>query len=478
MVKFFRAERGPPSPRDPLPANHWPSCSLLTRGLGGPRSLPPFLLTLRGAVLTLRAVSRLPFELSLALRYLRPKRTFVSVITLISILGVMLGVAVLMIVIAVMSGFDREWRERILSANAHMKVIGPRGLTRDYEKLMPLIARSPLVKGVSPYIETQVMLQTQPADTNENPLISAPVLRGVDPEHEGQVSVLPRSVFRGTFDLSGHGVLVGSTFAEDLQIGVGDHVAILSAKSIEQWQKARSQDELPVPGDFTVRGIFNVGFDAFDRMMVVTSLETAQDLQKLDGQAHGLRVMLHDPFRVEEARRELARALGPGYKLISWTEEDKTIFNALATEKVMMYVILFMVMIVAAFAIVNSEITFAVNKIKEIGLLKALGASNRQVMWIFMGHSVAVGLLGVSLGFSAGWLVLKNLDHILHSASRLAGFQLLPASIYNITSLPYELLPQDVAIICGGGFLICMLAGLLPAWKASRLQPVEALRNE
>jgi lipoprotein-releasing system permease protein len=424
-------------------------------------------------------VSRLPFELSLALRYLRPKRTFVSVITLIAIVGVMLGVAVLMIVIAVMSGFDREWRDKILSANAHLKVVGLGGITPDYQRLMPIIARHPQVKGVAPFILTQVMLQTQPADTNENPQISGPILRGIDPEHEGQVSILPKSVFRGEFDVSGRGILLGSSLAHELRVDVGDHVAILSAKTLGQYLKAQKRGgAMPVPDDFTVRGIFNVGFDDFDRMMIVSSLETAQDLQKLDGQAHGLHVMLHDPFQVDAVISDLMQELGPGYNLLSWTEENETIFNALATEKTMMYIILFVVMIVAAFAIVNSEITFAVNKIKEIGLLKSLGASNRQVMWIFLGHSIAIGVFGVGLGFALGWVFLKNLNNILKAASNWAKFDLLPPEIYKISQVPYELLPMDVTIICGGGFLICVLAGLLPAWQASRLQPVEALRNE
>jgi lipoprotein-releasing system permease protein len=424
-------------------------------------------------------VSRLPFELSLALRYLRPKRTFVSVITLIAIIGVMLGVAVLMIVIAVMSGFDREWRDRILSANAHLKVAAVGGITADYQRLMPIIARHPQVKGVAPFIITQVMLQTQPADTNENPQISGPILRGIDPEHEGQVSILPKSVFRGTFDVSGHGILLGSSLAHELRVDVGDHVAVLSAKTLGQYLKAQKREgTMPVPDDFTVRGIFNVGFDDFDRMMIVTSLETAQDLQKLEGQAHGLHVMLHNAFEAENVRRDLMRELGPGYDCMTWMEENETIFNALATEKTMMYVILFVVMIVAAFAIVNSEITFAVNKVKEIGLLKSLGASNRQVMWIFLGHSIAIGVFGVGLGFALGLVFLKNLNNILAAASKWAQFDLLPPEIYKISQVPYELLPMDVTIICGGGFLICVLAGLLPAWQASRLQPVEALRNE
>ena len=425
------------------------------------------------------AVSRLPFELALALRYLRPRRTFVSIITLIAIIGVMLGVAVLMIVIAVMSGFDREWRDKILSANAHLKVVGLGGITPDYQRLMPIIARHPQVKGVAPFILTQVMLQTQPADTNENPQISGPILRGIDPEREGSVSVLPTSVFRGTFDLSGHGLLIGSSLAHELRVDVGDHVAVLSAKTLGQWLNAQKREgAMPVPDDFTVRGIFNVGFDDFDRMMIVSSLETAQDLQKLDGQAHGLHVMLRDPFQVDAVIRDLLRELGPGYNLVSWMDENSTIFNALATEKTMMYIILFVVMIVAAFAIVNSEITFAVNKIKEIGLLKSLGASNRQVMWIFLGHSIAIGVFGVGLGFALGWVFLKNLNNILKAASTWAKFDLLPPEIYKISQVPYELLPMDVAIICGGGFLICILAGLLPAWQASRMQPVEALRNE
>jgi lipoprotein-releasing system permease protein len=421
----------------------------------------------------------MPFELFLALRYLRPKRTFVSVITLISIIGVMLGVAVLMIVIAVMSGFDREWREKILSANAHLKVVHFTGVMPNHEAVLPIVASNRFVKGAAPFILTQVMLQTQPPNTNELPLISGPVLRGIDPELEGSVSVLPRSVAFGEYDVSGRGILVGSALARDLRLNVGDHVALLSAATLAKWHKTRNQpDEAVLPDDFTVRGIFNVGFDDFDRMMIVSSLETAQELQKLEGQVHGVYAMLHEPFRVEEARAELERKLGEDYRVITWIEENDVIFGALATEKTMMYIILFVVMIVAAFAIVNSEITFAVNKLKEIGLLKSLGASNRQVMWIFLGHSMFIGVFGVGLGFALGILFLTNLNNILRFAERATGFQLLPAAIYKISSIPYQLLPLDVAIICGGSFLICTLAGLIPAWQASRLQPVEALRNE
>jgi lipoprotein-releasing system permease protein len=424
-------------------------------------------------------VSRLPFELFLALRYLRPKRTFVSIITIISIIGVMLGVAVLMIVIAVMSGFDREWREKILSANAHLKVKHESGLMRDYRKVLAAVTNFPHVRGASPYIETQVMMETQPSNTNELPLISGPVLRGIDPEREGTVSVLPRRIVAGEFDLSGHGLVMGSAMAHELGVRVGDHVSLMSAGTLAKWKKSGGkQNESVLPDDFTVRGLFNVGFDDFDRMMIFTSLETAQDLQNIDGMAHGITVMLDKAFLAEEVGRAIERALPPEFYTSPWMKENRVIFNALATEKTMMYIILFVVMVVAAFAIVNSEITFAVNKIKEIGLLKSLGASNRQVMWIFLGHSIAIGVLGVGLGFVLGRVFLANLNNILDGVGALTGFSLLPAEIYKISRVPYELLWHDMAIICGGSFLICTLAGLLPAWKASRLQPVEALRNE
>ncbi len=422
----------------------------------------------------------MPFELSLALRYLRPKRTFVSVITLISIIGVMLGVAVLIIVIAVMSGFDREWRERILSFNAHLKIVKTESTMPNYALAMSLVATNQNVKGVAPYVLGQVLVKSQPASGDA--MIRGPVLRGIDPRHESNVSVLPKSIApdKGKFDLRGKGVVVGTEFARDMRLNVGDHLAVYSPRSLEKMEKARNRAdaEAILPEDFEVRGIFDVGFNDFNFMMIVTSLENAQELYGLDNSVHGLYVMLHDPFKVNEVRDQLQRALGPDYHGLTWMEENSQIFGALATEKTMMYVILFIVMIVASFAIVNSEITFAVNKMKEIGLLKALGAYNRQVMVIFLSHSMGVGLLGVGLGLLVGRVALAYMNNLLNAIRSLAHTDLLPAGIYQIHELPYLLLPMDVAIICGGGFLICVLAGFLPAWQAARLAPVEALRNE
>ncbi len=423
-------------------------------------------------------MSPLPCEMFLALRYLRPRRTFVSVITVISTIGVTLGVAVLIIVIAVMSGFDREWRDRILSCNAHLKIAKPDGVMHDYGRILSLLSTNPYVRGAAPYVMGQVLIKSQPRGGEA--LIRGPVLRGVDPQIEPKVSALPSSVIKGTFDLEGRGLVVGSEIAREMGLRVGDHLAVYSPRSLERMEKTRGQTnaEAVLPDDYEVRGVFDVGFNDFNAMMIVSSLENAQDLYGLDGGVHGVLVMLKNPFEAELVQRQVQPLVGPGYRVSTWMEDNDQIFKALATEKTLMYIILFVVFVIAAFAIVNSEITFAVSKFKDVGLLKALGAANRQVMWTFLGHSMAVGVLGVGLGFGLGRVFLHYINDLVNLIRTMARFDPLPASIYQIHELPYEILPLDVAIICGGGFLICVIAGLIPARLAARLDPVEALRNE
>jgi lipoprotein-releasing system permease protein len=424
-------------------------------------------------------MSSLPCELFLALRYLRPRRTFVSVITLISVIGVTLGVAVLIIVIAVMSGFDREWRDRILSCNAHLKVVKPPdNILRDYALPMSIVSTNPAVEGVAPFVMGQVLIKSQPL--HGQAFIRAPVVRGVDPFYEPRVSVIHTSVVRGVYNLEGRGLIVGSEIARGMNLNVGDHLAVYSERSLEQLEKSRGQTNaaIPVADDYEVRGVFDVGFNDFNDMMVVTSLENAQDLYGLDNAVHGLFVKLKDPFQAEMVAQELAQHLDPELETITWMEENSKIFGALMSEKNMMFYLLFFIMIVAAFGITNSQITFVVHKTREIGLLKALGASGRQVMWIFLSQSVAVGVIGVSLGLGLGLLALAYRNPFLHLMTQVTGRELLPAAIYQIHELPAQIMASDLAIICGGSFLIAILAGLFPAWKAGRLEPVEALRHD
>jgi lipoprotein-releasing system permease protein len=432
-------------------------------------------------------MSRLPFEAFLALRYLRPRRTFVSVITVISIIGVTLGVAVLIIVISVMSGFDKEYRDRILGFNAHLKIsqINPTNgydvpLTK-FEQVEKIVSSNQNVVGVAPFIGGQVMLQTQPAEGQGNPRFLGPLLLGIDPKREHEVSNLPKSIVAGEFDVSGNGLLVGSDFAHGMELQIGDRVAIYSPSSIEKLYKSRNNPnaEAPLPEEFDVRGIFDVGYGEYNSQYIAVSLEKAQELWEFNDDAvHGLQVMLRDPFQADVVRRELAYSLGPKFRILTWLEENPAIFNALAVEKNMMFYLLFFIMIVAGFGIVNCQITFVVQKTREIGILKSLGASNRQVLWIFLSQSLVVGFLGVGLGLGIALLALGYRNEFLAFMNRMTGFELLPASIYQIYELPASIQVSDISIICGTAFVTCVLAGLFPAWKASRLQPVEALRYE
>ena len=423
-------------------------------------------------------MSRLPFELLLALRYLRPKRTFVSVITLISVIGVMLGVAVLIIVISVMSGFDRQLREKLLGFNAHLRVIQPGELLAHREEVMARVLGNPRVKGVAPFVQGKVMLETQPADGRS--VVDAPVVRGVDPAREGGVSDLPKSVISGAFDLRGNGLVLGRELAYNLGLRVGDRVAIYSPANLKKMKDSRrsAKEEAVLPDEYTVKGVFDVGYYEFNANVVVTSLANAQDLYGLEDNVHGLQITLHDSAQADAAQIELSRTLGRDYLVRSWKDDNSSILNALLVEKNVMFYLLFFIMIVAAFGITSAQITFVVQKTREIGVLKALGATNGQVRWLFLSQSLIVGVFGVLAGFGLGRLALHYRNNFLDLMNRVTGFELFPKTIYAFDRLPALIVPSDIAIICGGSLFICLLAGLLPAWNAGRLQPVEALRNE
>lgn len=431
-------------------------------------------------------MSRLPFELFLALRYLRPKRTFVSVITVISVIGVTLGVAVLIIVISVMSGFDKETRDRLLGFNAHMRVVlaGLRPIS-NYPEVMRVISSNANVRGAAPYVLGQVMVETQPEFGSQ--LVAAPWVRGVDLRYETNVSNLGTNIVLGTGDLEGSSVLVGTTLARELRLNIDDRIAVYAPSYLKEIRDLLEQhkkdpkkelEELPLVPDYRVTGIFDVGYNEYNANVIVTSLQSAQDLYRLGNSVHGVLVMLHDPFKVHEVARQLSAALGEDFGFVLWPDEHASLLNAILVEKNVMFYLLFFIMIVAAFGIMNSLITFVVQKTREIGMLKALGATRAQILWLFLSQSLIVGVVGVALGFALGMLAVHYRNGFLEVMRRLTGFELFPAQIYNFTKLPALIDPGDIAIICGSALLICLLAGLAPAWTAGRLQPVDALRHE
>jgi len=431
-------------------------------------------------------MSKLPFELLLALRYLRPKRSFVSIITIISILGVMLGVAVLIIVISVMSGFDAELREKVFGFTAHLKVVqrDPEAFGRDttmsnYAAVIELVARHPNVVGVAPNVYGQVLLKTQPI--NGKALMRAPVVRGIDPEAEATVSTLTSNITGGSLELSRRSLVIGESMAHDMDLRVGDKVAILSERHLENMLESQGQTNATevLPDDYEVRGIFNAGHYEFNSLFVFISLQKAQAMFGLEeaDEIHNLTVAIQDPFRATTVARGLQTTLGENYRVSTWMQ-DSPMLQAVMVEKNMMLYILFFIVLVAAFGITCTLITFIMMKTREIGLMKAIGASSSQIMRVFLAQSLIISTLGILAGFGLGLVAVAYRNKFLELMRKATGAELFPAEIYGFTQLPALIVPTDLLIIGGGSLLICLLAAAFPAWHASKLNPVEALRNE
>lgn len=426
-------------------------------------------------------MSKLPFELLIALRYLRPKRTFVSIITVISILGVMLGVAVLIIVISVMSGFDNDLREKFFGFSAHLKVL-PRfqgDVMQNYALVEAKVASNKAVKGVSPFVIGQVLIKTQPISGKS--LFLAPAVRGIDPQTESTVSRLGTNIVEGQFDVSRRGLLIGAEMADSLRLHVGDSVSVYSAKQLESLdqQKNGEREKVSPPDDFEIRGIFDAGYYEFNSLVAIASIESAQrfnDLEDSDS-VSGLTVALHDPYRAESIARELEYELGGDYVVTTWLQDSPLMMAVLVEKNVMTYT-LFFIVLVAAFGICCTLITFIMMKTREIGLMKAIGASSHQIMSVFLFQSLIVSVLGIFAGLGLGWLAVTYRNEFLHFLRSATGAELFPASIYGFTQLPALIMPSDLLVICGGSLVICLMAAAFPAWHASRLNPVEALRHE
>jgi lipoprotein-releasing system permease protein len=425
-------------------------------------------------------MSPLPFEIALALRYLRPKRTFVSIITLICVLGVTLGVAVLMIVIAVMTGFGEQLRERIVGFSAHVRVESPERPLSGWRNLAAVVSTNPAVRAVAPYVNTQVLMETQPKEGNPRPF--APVVRGVDPALEPRVSDVASNIVSGRFDLGPNKLLLGTSLAAALKVHVGDRLSVYSLPALkrmrEAWEAGRREASLAQ--NFEVSGIFDAGLYDLNTSVILTGLEDAQDLHGIGEDVTGITVMLHNPDMPTTSRveRELWSGLDGGYSVSSWMTDNSQLLGALVVEKNMMFYLLFFIVIVAAFGIMSALITFVVQKTREIGMLKALGATPLQVAAIFLTQSLAVGVVGVVCGYLLGWTGIRFRNEFLHFMNSTFGLDLFPAQLYQFQELPARIVTSDVVVICGGSLVICLLAGVLPALRAAWLQPVQALRNE
>jgi lipoprotein-releasing system permease protein len=431
-------------------------------------------------------MSKLPFELLLALRYLRPKRTFVSIITLISILGVALGVAVLIIVISVMSGFDHDLREKILGFNPHLTISAVDPVTQtgatmqNYQAVAAIVSSNKNVLAVSPFVTGPVLVETQ-GDTNHPSFQDVPFLRGIDPSDQTTLDGLKNNL-TGSLDLSGRGILVGVDFADHLNLQIGDHLSVFSINEVQKIRAAlkNKTDYADLPDDYEVRGIFDSGYYDYDARVVITSIENAQDLYSLDDSdsVHGLFVKLKDPNNAIVVAGELEKTLGNQYSIVTWMRDNSTMLTAIAVEKNVMFILLLCIVAVAALCILSAQITFVIQKTREIGTLKAVGATSWQISGIFLFQSAIIGMIGVTTGFGLGLLAVNYRNEFLHFLRSTTGLEIFPASVYGFNELPAIITPRDIAIICGSSFIICIVGGVLPAIWAGMLKPVEALRHE
>lgn len=406
----------------------------------------------------------MPFSLFLALKYLKPKRTYFSVVTIISILGVLLGVAVLIIVLSVMSGFDDMWRDKILGFNAHLTVMAAGGVQEE-EEVMRRIASVEGVTGVAPSIETPVVIE-------HGGRIYTPMLRGVDREREKTVSRIPGSMVAGVFAPEGRGVVIGADLANRMGVGVGDKILVNAPKNFV------SRDEIALPEELAIAGVFEVGMWEYDMGFVLCSVQMGRDLAGLEDGVEAIRIMTREPYRAQETGGRIRSVLGADFYVETWMEQNRQLFSALRVEKNMMFFLLIFITVVAAFGITNTLITVTVQKTREIGLLKSIGFSSGSVMRIFFWLGWIEGMIGTTAGIGTALLALHYRNDLLRWLSDTFHLELFPKELYRLSEIPSRTSVADVAVVAGAVIVICTLAGLIPAWRAARLDPVRALRHE
>jgi lipoprotein-releasing system permease protein len=429
---------------------------------------------------------KLPFSLFLALRYLKPKRTSISVITLISVVGVMLGITVLIVVISVMTGFDRELRAKVLGFEPHISVTSD-GVMSDWRAIKTKIDNTPDVIASAPYVQGPVI-------ADHNGRIVTPIIQGIDPDKEQKIVDLKKLIKEGSADLSDDGALVGTRLAAALGLTVGDKVTIYAAGNIrsileelkrsQNNPKAKSktladlENEVVMPADLTVTGIFESGRYDYDFNVVFVPLHIGQELYSLADDVHGIAVETDNPYGAEAVKQALNRTLQPQATAETWIDRNKDRFDAIRVERNVMFIILMFLIIIAAFSIMNTLITVTVQKTREIGIMKALGARTWQIVWVFLSQGMLVGVFGNATGLALGMLLIRYRNEFKEWLAHTLHIQIFPADIYEFTSIPAQVVPHDVAIICISAFFICSFAALIPAYFAARLDPVKALRYE
>jgi lipoprotein-releasing system permease protein len=412
-----------------------------------------------------------PLELFIGMRYTHAKRRthFISFISLTSMLGIALGVTALITVLSVMNGFEKELRDRILGMASHASVTTYAGALSDWQDLEKAVMKNPDVVAAAPYVNGETMLSA-------GNRVSGAIIRGILPEQEGRVSDVIAHIKAGSVDdlkEGTYGIILGTDLAAALGVGVGDAITVVSPQVM-----VGPIGVLPTLRRFTVVGIFEVGMYEYDRGMALVHLKDAARLFRLGDNVSGIRLKLEDLFQAPRVARELTAQLGMDYRVEDWTRQHANFFRAVQTEKRVMFIILTLIVAVAAFNIVSTLVMVVTDKRADIAILRTLGASPGSILVIFVIQGAVIGLFGTLLGVLGGVSLALNVETIVPAIESFLHVQFLAKDVYYISEVPSELHWHDVFVMTSVAMVLSLLATLYPAWRAARTHPAEALRYE
>ncbi|MES2770707.1 MAG: lipoprotein-releasing ABC transporter permease subunit [Pseudomonadota bacterium] len=414
------------------------------------------------------------YELRIGLRYTRTKRRnhFISFISLISMLGMALGVAALIIVLSVMNGFQSELRDRILAVVSHVQISADGsalGGLAAWEALAKQAVQAPHVLAAAPFVQTQGMLAYGQA-------VQGVLVRGIVPSEEDKVVDFSSHMKSGRLDLltpDSFNIVLGAELARSLGVFVGDKLSLIAPQGV-----VTPAGVVPRLKTFTVVGLFEVGMFEYDNGLALIRMEDAQRLYRMGDRVSGVRLKLDDLFTAPRVARALAGSIKQDVSISDWTRSHANFFRAVQIEKNMMFIILSLIVAVAAFNIVSTLVMAVTDKQADIAILRTLGASPTSIMAIFMVQGALIGFIGLGLGIAGGVAVALNIDVVVPFIERVLGMQFLAKEVYYISELPSELQWRDVSTITAVAFVLSLLATLYPSWRASRVNPAEALRYE
>jgi lipoprotein-releasing system permease protein len=411
------------------------------------------------------------YEWLVGTRYLRSgnRRGFLSFITVISVVGLALGVAVLLVVMSVMNGFESELRSRILTVTSHATLMGLEGPLPDWREVQQRANSMQGVTGSAPYIEARAMLAA-------GARLAGAQLRGIDPLQEQAIVGIGRSLVLGSLaslKAGEYGIVLGEALAQELGATIGGKVVVIAPEGT-----VTPAGLVPRMKRFTVTGIFRSGMYEYDRGLALLHVADAARLYRLGDAVTGIRLALSDPLRAPALVRQLAVDMGGGYFVSDWTRIHPNFFRSIQMTKSMLFVILSLIVAMAAFNIVATLVMVVKDKSQDIAILRTLGAAPRNIQAVFLVQGVMIGLVGVLAGITLGVLLAMNLETLIHGLEALTNSRFLDAKVYFMSDLPAQVRLTDVARVSIVALLLCIIATVYPAWRASRLAPAEVLRHD